>query len=85
MDKLQQLYHQAVERTKAKIKEDIERYMEGCEEKPSIKDYLEERSQFLNYIWQNIWLNKVQSAYSVKERKKYLIDQGVAFDSQSKK
>ena len=39
----------------------------------------------LNYIWQNIWLNKVQSAYSVKERKKYLIDQGVAFDSQSKK
>lgn len=83
-EKINDLYNQAVERTKEKIFEDIERYME-LHEKPSFANYLQNRSKFIQQIWNNIWSNKAQSAFSLKERKKYLIEKGIEFDDASKK
>lgn len=85
IEKLNAIYNQAVERTKEKIIEDIERFMEWHEQKPSLTEYLQKRNQFIQHIWNNIWSNKAQSAFSVKERKKYLIEKGIAFDETNKK
>ena len=85
IEKLNAIYNQAVERTKEKIIEDIERFMEWHEQKPSLTEYLQKRNQFIQHIWNNIWSNKAQSAFSVKERKNYLIEKGIAFDETNKK
>lgn len=85
MDKINVLFEEAVQRTKEKTLEDIEYFMEWQDSEPAFEEYLDKRGNFLKQIWNNIWTNKAQSAFSLKERKKYLIEKGINFDGSNKK
>lgn len=69
MDKMKSLYNRAVNKVQSKIIEDIDRYFERLDDLPTLDQYYNDRNNFLQQIWQNIWVNVVQGAYSIKERK----------------
>lgn len=54
MDRLDALYPQAIEHTKLKVFEDIDRFLEVKTEPPSFNEYKKERFQYLGQIWFNI-------------------------------
>lgn len=82
---MKSLYNRAVNKVQSKIIEDIDRYFERLDDLPTLDQYYHDRKNFLQQIWQNIWVNVVQGAYSIKERKQYLIEKGVQFESADKK
>ncbi|WP_308417923.1 hypothetical protein [Halalkalibacter okhensis] len=69
MNKLTIVYPQAVEHTKRKIMEDIERYLEEKEPMPTFEQYIEDRHHYVEQIWVNVWLNKITNDVSKKEKK----------------
>lgn len=85
MEQLQALYNRAVEQTKVKVKEDIDRYIKEKPECPSYEHYLRERTPFITQIWLNIWLNLTTSHLSKNEKKMYLADIGLEAEDIPKK
>ncbi|WP_462411776.1 DEAD/DEAH box helicase [Neobacillus sp. Marseille-QA0830] len=80
MGKLTVIYPQAVEHTKMKVLEDIDRYLEKQEIVPAFEQYLADRGQYLEQIWINVWLNKSTNDVPKSEKKQYLTEKG--FDVQ---
>ncbi|MCQ6280341.1 helicase-related protein [Bacillus sp. EB600] len=76
MNKLSTTYPQAVEHTKRKVFEDIYSYLENKESMPSFDQYLQDRSNYLEQIWQNVWLNKVTNDIPRNEKKQFLSEKG---------
>jgi ATP-dependent RNA helicase SUPV3L1/SUV3 len=76
MNQLMALYPHAVEHTKKKIYEDIDRYLEDKEKMPSYQQFLMERKHYIDQIWLNVWLNKVANDVSRSEKKAYLSGMG---------
>ncbi|WP_160726156.1 DEAD/DEAH box helicase [Bacillus sp. USDA818B3_A] len=76
MIKLAAIHPQAIEQTKVKIYEDIDKYLETQESLPSFEQYLADRGHYSEQIWVNVWLNKVTNDVSKNEKKQYLSDQG---------
>ena len=85
MDRLNELYQRAVEHTKLKVNEDIERFLETKTELPSFDEYLEERIQYLEQIWMNVWLNLTNNDVPRKEKKRYLTERGYEVEGIDKK
>ncbi|WML53024.1 DEAD/DEAH box helicase [Neobacillus sp. PS3-12] len=76
MSKLAVIYPQAVEHTKRKVFEDIYSYLEMKENMPSFDQYLQERMNYLEQIWLNVWLNKVTNDIPRNEKKQILSEKG---------
>lgn len=76
MNKLAQVYPQAVEHTKIKIEEDMDRYLETKPELPSFDQYVSDRKQYIEQIWVNVWLNKVTNDVPKSEKKQFLSEKG---------
>ncbi|MGY3714481.1 helicase-related protein [Sutcliffiella cohnii] len=74
MSKFQYVYEQSVEQTKAKIIEDLIKYLEQKEELPSYEKYIKDRHHYIDQIWVNVWLNKVTNDIPRKEKKLFLKD-----------
>ncbi|WP_456279164.1 DEAD/DEAH box helicase [Bacillus sp. AK128] len=72
MTNLQSLYSRAIQQTKEKIYEDLDRYLEQFETVPTYQQYLREREQYIIQIWPNVWLNTASSHASLKDKKTYL-------------
>ncbi|MBS4216469.1 DEAD/DEAH box helicase [Neobacillus rhizophilus] len=72
MSKLEAIYPQAIEHTKQKVLQDMERYFEYSETLPSFEQYLADRGQYIGQIWINVWLNKVTNDVSKNEKKQFL-------------
>jgi ATP-dependent RNA helicase SUPV3L1/SUV3 len=70
------IYPQAVEHTKRKVFEDIYSYLEMKENMPSFVQYLQERMNYLEQIWLNVWLNKVTNDVPRNEKKQILGEKG---------
>jgi len=70
------IYPQAVEHTKRKVFEDIYSYLEVKENMPSFDKYLQERMNYLEQIWLNVWLNKVTNDVPRNEKKQVLSEKG---------
>lgn len=70
------IYPQAVEHTKRKVFEDIYSYLEMKENMPSFDQYLQERMNYLEQIWLNVWLNKVTNDVPRNEKKQILSEKG---------
>ncbi|OIJ15541.1 RNA helicase [Anaerobacillus arseniciselenatis] len=85
MDRLNELYNRAVEHTKLKVNEDIDRFLETKTELPSFDEYLEERIQYLEQIWMNVWLNLTNNDVPRKEKKRYLTERGYEVEGIDKK
>jgi ATP-dependent RNA helicase SUPV3L1/SUV3 len=76
LSKLAVVYPQAVEQTKLKLYEDIDRYLEQRETLPSFEQYIADRRHYIEQIWINVWLNKVTNDVSKNEKKDYLSEKG---------
>ncbi len=66
----------AVEHTKNKVYQDLDRYLEGKDSLPSYKQFLIDRGAFLEQIWVNVWLNKASNSVPKKQKKAYLSERG---------
>lgn len=86
MNRLSTLYERATKKVIAKIYEDIMRYFEWHSERiPELNQYYNERKDFLEHTWFNIWTNIVTSDFSIKERRQFLIEKGISFETTDKK
>ncbi|WP_226665239.1 helicase-related protein [Metabacillus litoralis] len=86
MNKILQNHHaKAVERTKSLVLDDIYKYLESKEDPVSYEQYLRERSQYIEQLWLNSWLNTAASHASNSEKKEYLIEEGFEIEGISKK
>lgn len=72
MDVINALHPHAVEHTKIKVYEDIDRYLGEKKEIPSFEEFLEDRKHYLEQIWVNVWMNKVTNDISKKDKKAFL-------------
>ncbi|WML47975.1 hypothetical protein RCG23_22175 [Neobacillus sp. PS3-34] len=85
MGKLEDVYPVAIEQTKNKVSQDIEKYLGEKEDLPSFQDYLLERGDYLAQIWVNVWLNKVTNDVPKEEKKQYLHERGFETKDTSRK
>lgn len=76
MSKLTTIYPSAIEHTKMKVYEDIDRYLETKELLPSYEQYLTDRGHYIEQIWINVWLNKSTNDVPKVEKKQYLSGKG---------
>ncbi|WP_223590862.1 DEAD/DEAH box helicase [Neobacillus bataviensis] len=76
MSKLITIYPQAIEHTKMKVYEDIDRYLETKESGPTFEQYLSDRSHYLEQLWINVWLNKSTNDVPKNEKKQFLSEKG---------
>ncbi|MDQ0197888.1 DEAD/DEAH box helicase [Neobacillus ginsengisoli] len=76
MTKLTTIYPSAIEHTKMKLYEDIDRYFETKEIMPTFEQYLIERSHYIEQIWINVWLNKSTNDVPKNEKKLFLSEKG---------
>src|SRR6476620_11134980 len=77
MGKLEEIYPIAIEHTKQKVIQDMDRYFETQETVPSFEAYISDRlSAYIEQIWINVWLNKASNDVPRKEKKKYLHEKG---------
>jgi len=84
-DILASYYTIAVERTKTKVLEDIDKYLEKKETLPSYEQYVRERGEYIDQIWLNSWLNTTASHAASYEKKEFLIDRGFDLEGVTKK
>lgn len=76
MSKLTTIYPSAIEHTKMKVYEDIDRYLETKELLPSYEQYLADRGHYIEQIWINVWLNKSTNDVPKVEKKQFLSEKG---------
>ncbi len=77
MGKLEDIYPIAIEHTKQKVIQDINRYLEEQDILPNFDTYLSNRlSSYLDQIWINVWLNKASNDVPRKEKKAFLKELG---------
>ncbi|GAE37228.1 helicase-related protein [Halalkalibacter akibai] len=85
MNKLMSVYPQAVEHTKIKVLEDMDRYLETLDTLPPFEKYISDRVNYLEQIWMNVWLNKVTNDISKKEKKALLQERNYEVEGIDKK
>ncbi|WP_257985797.1 helicase-related protein [Bacillus sp. M6-12] len=85
MKSLTAIYPEAVEHTKHKIHDDIDRYLGEKETMPPFEQYLAERGPYLEDIWMNVWLNKAANSVPKKEKKEYLKEKGFVIEGVDRK
>lgn len=83
--RLKDLYSRAIEHTKQKVSEDIERFLEKKETVPSFEQYIVERIKYVEQIWINVWLNITNNDVPRKEKKRYLSEKGFEVEAVDKK
>ncbi|TXC86041.1 RNA helicase [Metabacillus litoralis] len=82
---LQNHYLKAIERTKSLVLDDIYKFLETRENHISYEQYLRERTQYIDQLWLNSWLNTAASHASNAEKKQYLAQKGYDVEGISKK
>ncbi|WP_026561752.1 helicase-related protein [Bacillus sp. J37] len=84
-DLLEEYYMLAIDRTKSKVLEDIDRYFEGKENVPNYEQYVRERGEYIDQIWLNSFLNAATSHASNTVKRQYLLDNNYDLEGVSKK
>ncbi|HWO95455.1 MAG TPA: helicase-related protein [Bacillus sp. (in: firmicutes)] len=79
------LYLHAVEHTKTKLVEDLDRYLEDKEKIPSYEQFLADRKHYIEQLWLNVWLNAVTNDVSKSGKKAYLKEAGYEVEGVDKK
>lgn len=85
MSHLESIYPLAVQHTKQKIYDDIDRYLEVKENLPSFEQYLLDRNHYIEQIWVNVWLNQVTNKVPKSEKKAFLSEKGFEVEGIDKK
>lgn len=76
MSHLESAYSYAIQHTKQKIYDDIDRYLEVREDIPTFEQYLSERNHYIEQIWVNVWLNQATNKIPKGEKKAFLSEKG---------
>ncbi|WP_102348604.1 DEAD/DEAH box helicase [Bacillus sp. Marseille-P3661] len=84
-DILKSYYLKAVERAKAMVLDDIDKYLETKENCPSYEQYLRERGHYIEQVWLNVWLNLTASHATFSEKKAYLTAKGYDIEDTKRK
>lgn len=79
------LYPHAVEHTKTKLVEDLDRYLEDKEKIPSFEQFVANRKHYIEQIWINVWLNAVTNDVSKAGKKAYLKEAGYEVEGVDRK
>jgi ATP-dependent RNA helicase SUPV3L1/SUV3 len=85
MKKLVFVYPEAVEHTKQKIRDDIIFFLQEKEYLPTFNDYLNERKQYIEQIWINVWINRASNQVPRSEKKEYLNSRGFEVEGVDRK
>lgn len=85
MSRLDALYEIAIQHTKNKVLEDIDRYLGSNEKIASFENYLHDRKHYLEQIWINVWLNKATNDIPKMEKKSFLIEKGFEVEGVDRK
>lgn len=85
MSKLEMIHPAAIQQTKQKIVQDIDRFLEEHENVPSYQDYIDQRKVYVEQIWRNVWLNKASNDVPKKEKKAFLKEKGYVTEGVDKK
>ena len=85
MGKLEEIYPLAIEQTKQKVIQDIERYLETQDTLPAWQTYISDRQSYIEQIWINVWLNKASNDVPRKEKKAFLNEKGYVTEGTDKK
>ncbi|MBS4189577.1 DEAD/DEAH box helicase [Bacillus sp. FJAT-49705] len=75
MKQLETTYRNAVESTKSKIIDDLNKFLGMKDKMPSFEEYITNRGNYVDQIWINVWLNK-STSISRLEKKMFLKDKG---------
>ncbi|OIJ16836.1 RNA helicase [Anaerobacillus alkalilacustris] len=85
MDRINDLYTEAIKHTKIKVYEDIDRFLETKTVAQSYSQYITERITYVEQIWINVWLNMTNNDVPRKEKKRYLFEKGYQIEGVDKK
>ncbi|PLT32764.1 DEAD/DEAH box helicase [Bacillus sp. V5-8f] len=85
MGKLEDIYPIAIQDTKQKVFQDIDRYLAHQDTLPDFDTYLSDRDSYLEQIWINVWLNKASNAVPRKEKKAFLNERGYVTEGVDRK
>lgn len=85
MNTLSNLFPIAVNKTKQKVYEDLERFLGMQAEIPLFEEYLKKRNNYINQVWMNVWINKASNDISKKEKKEFLSKKGYEVEGVDRK
>ncbi|RSD26122.1 DEAD/DEAH box helicase [Mesobacillus subterraneus] len=85
MKEMEMIHQQAVENTKNKIMEDIERFLGEQDSLPQFEDYMEKRKTYIRQIWHNVWLTKATNDFSKRDKKAFLSERGFVVEGVDRK
>jgi ATP-dependent RNA helicase SUPV3L1/SUV3 len=85
MNRLEILHDEAVQQTKQKAMDDLDRFLGSKDTCPSYEEYITDRRHYLEQLWVNIWLNKVTNDVPRKEKKEFLREKDYEVEGVDKK
>lgn len=85
MEQIEMIYEQAVENTKSKIMDDIEKFLGEQECLPEFGEYLDKRHTYISQIWLNVWLTKSTNDFSKRDKKAFLSERGYVVEGVDRK
>ncbi|MCM3573940.1 RNA helicase [Mesobacillus subterraneus] len=85
MKQIEIIHQQAVENTKNKIMDDIEKFLGEQEVLPEFESYLEKRNTYISQIWLNVWLTKSTNDFSKRDKKAFLSERGYVVEGVDRK
>lgn len=77
MKQLDAIHRNACEYAKAKIYEDIDRFLGSLDEPKPFETYMDERKEYLSSLWVNVWQNKATNKLSRHHKKEFLLTKGI--------
>ncbi|CAM4000621.1 DEAD/DEAH box helicase [Mesobacillus thioparans] len=85
MKQIETIYQQAVENTKTKIMEDIEKFLGEHDRLPDLEEYLKARDTYISQIWLNVWLTKSTNDFSKRDKKEFLSERDYTVEGVDRK
>lgn len=85
MKQIDSIHQQAVEHTKNKILEDIDKFLGEHESAPDFHQYIEKRNTYISQIWLNVWLTKSTNDFSKRDKKAFLSERGFVVEGVDRK
>lgn len=85
MKQIDSIHQQAVEHTKNKILEDIDKFLGEHESAPDFHQYIEKRNTYISQIWLNVWLTKSTNDFSKRDKKAFLSELGFVVEGVDRK
>ncbi|WCK52598.1 DEAD/DEAH box helicase [Aneurinibacillus sp. Ricciae_BoGa-3] len=85
MDEWDRVSGIAVNRTKSKVHANIDAFMEGSKQLPSLAEYLAANEEYLQDLWKQEWKHHVKNGFSNVFKRSYLEQKGIETGEMNRK